>query len=615
MASRPNILVILTEDLSPHSKTYGDPLSPLKSVDRIAQNALVFENAFCAAPVCAPSRFSMITGIEPASCSPAQNHAADGVLPPDIKLLNHPLKELGYYCANFSKADYNFKVDMASIWDDHSLDAHWRNREPGQSFFAFFNLMQTHESSIFRDEVTSVSPEEIELPPYLPDTPEIRADFARYYTAMEKSEAQISKLLDELEADGLADSTVILQISDHGGSTPRTKRFIYDSGNKVPLIIKQPGSTKQLRISTAVSLIDFAPTILDIAGAEKPTSMIGNSLLRLAARDDERMIFTGRDRMDENYDLIRTARTANYLYIRNYFPNRPWLQHQAFAWQAKGYQSWETEFIAGRTNDIQSRYFGEKPAEEFYDNRADPHQINNLIDVPELQELIQSYRDGLNVRTLAIFDNGFIPEGCSAAGLVNSRNPELYPLQEVLALANKSITKDVSNLQEFTEALNHSNEVIRFWAAQGLLCLGKKSEPVLVEVLKGLNDSNAHVRILLAELAAMLGHRVEALETFGALLSADNNFEVLIRVAKSMVALEVLPMELLDQCTLVWEQLRDPSKDTSGYFNAYSAFTYLISKMQGAYSPSSKIFDNELFIERMQRNNPGLIANMQHGRK
>lgn len=621
MSNRPNILVILTEDLSPHSATYGDSLSPMKSVDEIAKDALIFENAFCAAPVCAPSRFSMITGIEPASCAPAQNHAADGIVPKNIKLLTHPLKETGYYCCNYSKADYNFQADMPELWDDFSLDAHWRNREEGQPFFAFFNLTQTHESSLFRDEVTIVKPEEIELPPYLPDTQAIREDFARHYTAMDRSEKAIRKLLDELAADGLSDSTVIMQISDHGGTTPRSKRFIYDSGNKVPLIIKIPKNLtgerswpEPGRISTAVSLIDFAPTICDIAGTEKPETMIGSSLLGILPSDQERMVFTGRDRMDENFDLIRTARTSKYLYIRNYFPNRPWLVHQAFAWQARGYQSWEEEHLAGRTNEIQERYFGEKPAEEFYDNFSDPHQINNLVDSHEHQELIVKYRDELDRRTISIFDNGFIPEGSSIQGLINSRDPKLYPIADVLNLANLTLKKDPNNIPAFVSALSSEHEVMRFWAAQGLLTLKGHSKPAESEVILGLSDTSDNVKAVLAELAVILGHRTKALAVFRELLSADKPFEILLRALTALVWLEDLPIELLDDCKKLSTALKSEAKSTSGYFNAYSATRYLIERIERTYEPSSQIFDTPLFMERMQRNSPGLLAGMQRDR-
>lgn len=615
MASRPNILVILTEDLSPHSRTYGDALSPMKSIDAIAENALVFENAYCVAPVCAPSRFSLITGIEPASCSPAHSHAADGVLPEGIRLLTHPLKDLGYYCTNYSKADYNFKANMPELWDDYSMDSHWRNRSEGQPFFAFFNFTQTHESSLHGTQVTLVQPEQIELPPYLPDTPEIRADFARAYTGMAKSEERIAQLLAELDEDGLTDSTVIVQISDHGGSTPRSKRYLYDTGNKVPLIIKFPGSQKQQRVSTAVTLIDFAPTIIDIAGGLKPETMTGKSLLALAPDDDNRMVFTGRDRMDENYDLIRTARTSQYLYIRNYFPHRPLLQQQAYAWQALGYQSWETEYLAGRTNALQSRYFEWKQAEEFYDNYADPHQINNLIDSPEHQERIQKYREGLDLRTLEIFDNGFIPEGSQSAGLVNSRKSELYPIEQVLQLANAAIQMDESNLEYFVASLSDQNDVVRFWAAQGLLYLSEKALPAVSSVLNGLNDSSPHVRIVLAESAALLGERSAALSAFRELLSAKQDYEVLIRLAKSMVYLNQLPKELLAECKAIQAELRGPSLATSGYFNALSAFTYLIYRIEGKYQPDSPIFDGELFVERMRKSNPEIFASMAQNRK
>lgn len=614
--NQPNILVILTEDLSPHAKIFGDVLSPLTSVDAIAENAIVFENAFCTAPVCSPSRFSLVTGIEPASNSPAQHHGADSVIPEDLELLTTPLRKAGYYCTNFSKADYNFVANMPEMWDDFSQKAHWRNRKKGQPFFAFFNLIETHESSIFREDVGDVSPNDIELPPYLPDTKDIRDDFSRYYNAMKKSEVRIGKLLQELDDDGLTDSTVIIQISDHGGSTPRTKRFVYDSGNKVPLVIKIPKTfsnqtfyRKPARVSAPVTLLDFAPTVIQIAGEQIPKSMQGASLLDVPVEDTKRIVFTGRDRMDENYDLIRTARTSKYLYIRNYFPNRPWLQYQSFAWQARGYQSWEEEFLSGRTNELQSRYFGLKPAEELYDTDADPHQVENLIDSSELSEVAAELRNALDRRTLRIRDNGFIPEGSIEQGLVNSKNDQIYPLAEILKIANLSIHSDVANGEYFVKQLKSDSAVVRFWAAQGLLMLGTEARGYADQVLAGLDDASDHVRIVLAELAATLGHREESLQTLRELLDVSKPFEVLIRLLKSAVQYSTIPKELLPEVTFLAEQCRNA--DEIEYLNVYNAAMYFIARARGTHSPWKIIFDNELFTSWLNKRFSGILNDFE----
>lgn len=622
MTFRPNIVVILSEDLSPHSASYGDPLSPMKTVDAIAQNALVYENAYCTVPVCAPSRFSMLTGMEPASVGPAQQMRADGVVPESYELLTTPLRKVGYYCINVGKSDYNFDAKMGKLWDDFSMDASWRNRAEGQPFLAFFNLVETHESALFREPVTIVAPEAVNIPPYLPDTPEIREDFARYYTAMSKSEAHMAKIMSQLVEDGLLESTVIIQFSDHGGSEPRSKRFVYDSGNRIPLIIKMPDAMREERIwrtperiSTAVSLIDFAPTVCDIAGVEKPGTMIGSSLLGVAKSEPERVVFTGRDRMDENYDLIRTARTSQYLYIRNYFPNRPWLQYQAYAWQAKGFQSWEREHLAGRTSELQSRYFGRKPAEEFYDSKADPHQVNNLIDSAEHQGVIDNFRAQLDLRTIEIFDNGFIPEGTAAEGIASSRNPSLYPIEEVLKIAKLSTMRAAANLGTFVELLSHENEVLRFWAAQGLLNLAEAAEPAIDDVLAGLQDPSDHVRTVLAELAAILGHRDVVEKVFSELLISSKPFQVLIRATRAAVYVTPPLVGLAQQVDQLVSELRSPKFDDPGYFNAYTGLLYLKAVLAGNYQPESKLFDETLFLERLAKSNPGMVASMQASRR
>ncbi len=615
---QPNILIILTEDLSPHSATYGETLSAMNAVDAIAKDAIIFENAFCSSPVCSPSRFSMITGMEPASVGPAMHMRGDAVVPASVKLITKPLQDEGYYCLNVGKADYNFEPDMKATWHDSSMSAHWRNRASDQPFFAFFNLVETHESSIFREQVTLVTADQIELPPYLPDTPEIREDFARYYTAMQKSNDHIAQILDELEHDGLADQTVIIQISDHGGSTPRSKRFIYDSGAKVPLVIKIPESMRSSRIwrepqsiSTAVSLIDLAPTVFDIAGGlPAPDTMIGKSLLSVAPADDDQIVFSGRDRMDENYDMIRSARTSRYLYVRNYFPNRPWLQNQAFAWQAKGYQSWETEFLAQRTDEMQSRYFGTKPAEEFYDNHADPHQVNNLIGESEFSATIQRFRDAIDSRIMEIFDNGFIPENSPIEGLPNSRNPRLYPLAEVLHLANLTIHGDATNLPTFVAALKKDNEVLRFWGAQGLLMLGQNAMPALVDIVEALTDSNGHVKAIIAECLARLEHRDLAIGAYQQLLTSSSTYQVLIRAAKSAASIEPKLAELSASVKTLLQQLRTDDFEDQGYFNAYTGLRYLDLTLEGKYVPSAQVFDLELFMKRLQKNNPNVVKSM-----
>jgi hypothetical protein len=228
--------------------------------------------------------------------------------------------------------------------------------------------------------------------------------------------------------------------------------------------------------------------------------------------------------------------------------------------------------------------------------------------------LINQYRTALDERTIAIFDNGFIPEGSTIQGFVHSRNPSLYPLAEVLSLANLAIKADENNLGLFVSGLSHENEVVRFWSAQGLLLLNKKSRDVESQILAGLADSSDNVRVILAELAVILGYRAQALAVFRELLNSEKPFEIILRALNSLAQLEEHPLELLDDCKKLMAILKSEANNTSGYFNAYSAIRYLIQRIEGTYEPSSHIFDFQLFTQRMQQNNPGLLASMGRDR-
>ena len=303
---RPNILWLVSEDNAPWIGAYGDRMARTPHLDALARKGIVYENAFSTAPVCAPSRFAILTGVHAQSNAPAQHMRARAAFPAALSTYPDLLRRAGYHCTNNAKPDYNCDVDPAAIWVESSDRAHWRSRPAGAPFVTVFNTMTTHERFLFKPVPGAASPAEVRVPRYLPDTPAIRQDFASYHNLIERMDGEIGARLAELEADGLADDTIVFYYSDHGGILPRTKHYAYNEGFRAPLIVYLPPKWAHLapapagsRIKAPVSFVDLAPTLLSLAGVAKPATMQGRAFLGRPAVACNRIVFGARDRMDE----------------------------------------------------------------------------------------------------------------------------------------------------------------------------------------------------------------------------------------------------------------------------------------------------------------------------
>ena len=283
---RPNILWLSSEDNGPHLGAYGDTFASTPNLDRLAARGIVYRNAWSNAPVCAPARTTIISGLYPTSTG-SQHMRSQVRLPAGFRFFPQLLRAAGYYATNNAKEDYNLEKP-GQVWDDSSRQAHWRNRAPGQPFFAVFNFTVTHESQIRRRPHTPVhSASEVPLPAYHPDTPEVRRDWAQYYDKMAEMDAMAGERLRELEQAGLADSTIIFYWGDHGIGLPRGKRTALDTGLRVPLIVSiperfqhlAPGLPRGSGTDRLVGFIDFAPTMLSLAGVEVPQHYQGSAFL------------------------------------------------------------------------------------------------------------------------------------------------------------------------------------------------------------------------------------------------------------------------------------------------------------------------------------------------
>ncbi len=420
--TRPNILWISCEDISPDLGCYGDTYATSPNIDNLAAEGARYTRCFSVSGVCAPSRSAIITGMYPTTIG-TMHMRSRSVPPPQVKCFPEYLRAAGYYCTNNSKTDYQFEPPFTA-WDESSRQAHWRNRAKAQPFFAVFNLTVSHESSIRMparrrerggDRVPPGmrhDPDTAELPPYYPDTPVVRKDWATYHDNITAMDMQVAGILRQLEEDGLADDTIVFFWGDHGRGLPRAKRWIYDSGIHVPLVIRwpgvlEPGST----VDDLVSFIDFGPTVLSLAGVAVPAHMQGLPFLGGRKAPAREYVYAARDRMDEAYDLIRAVRDKRYKYLRNYMPEVTYAQHINYMDEMPTMKEWRRLHAEGKLEGPRKIFFSRtKPVEELYDTESDSHEVNNLAGSPEHQDVLLRLRAEHERWRKSTNDLGLIPE-------------------------------------------------------------------------------------------------------------------------------------------------------------------------------------------------------------
>ncbi len=403
-AEPPNILWFSMEDTSPRFGCYGDPVAHTPNIDRVAAEGCRYDRAFCVAGVCAPSRAAIITGMYPTyigahhmrtmsssaavSAMGVGGHRTYECCPPHyVKCFPEYLRAAGYYCTNNEKTDYQFSPPFTA-WDECGPKAHWRGRAPGQPFFAVFNPLVTHESGQWPDKPIEhdfapndrTDPEAVSVPPWLPDTLEVRRAMARQYDNIRWSDGQLGRRLRELEEDGTLENTVIFIWSDHGEGLPRSKRWPYDSGIRIPLIVRWPGRIRPGTSSERlVSLLDLAPTVLSVAGVRAPAHLQGTNFLDGPERQ---YVFATRDRYDEAYDMVRAVRDRRFKYLRHYYPTLPhqlWIPYQYRHPAQK--ELWRAA-LRGESERYPQMLGESRDPECLYDLEADPHEMQNVADDP-----------------------------------------------------------------------------------------------------------------------------------------------------------------------------------------------------------------------------------------
>ncbi len=553
--ARPNILWLSCEDISPHLGCYGDPHAITPNLDRLASEGTRYTRVFTAAGVCAPCRSTIITGMYHNSIG-THHMRCKSRLPEWLKPFPMRLREAGYYCCNNSKTDYQFASPSSKeIWDESSGRAHWKKRPADQPFFAVFNFGGCHESGIAGREkyekVTEVLSAEqrqdaarlTTLPPYYPDNEVTREDWKRNYELITAMDHWAGEHIQELKEAGLYEDTIIVFWSDHGIGLPRAKRWLYDSGTRIPFMVRipekyrhegqgQPAST----VTDLVSSVDFAPTMLSLAGVDIPEYMHGRAFLGAATAPPPEYVYGARDRMDERYDIIRAVRGTRFRYIRNFEPLKPYYQYMNTPEKGATMREIRRAEEDGSL-PMSARQFslGHKPVEELYDLSQDPHEIRNLAADPEYQDQLTAMRVACLRWQAEVGDLGLVPEAeielrdaeMSRYEILRSEDDELLTrLVDVAALA--------SNGPEATSKLlvaaNHQVSSVRYWSATGLGNIAREqTDPALsrktLQVLQQLvQDESPSVRIAAARGLCRIGNVDQGLKVLRSELAGPHQW-------------------------------------------------------------------------------------------
>lgn len=485
--AKPNILWITSEDNGPHLGCYGDEFATTPKLDELAERGSLYRHVWSNAPVCAPARTTLITGRYPQSLG-AEHMRSSIRLPENLKLFPQILREHGYYCSNNRKEDYNFEKPRG-LWDQSNRQAHWRNRAADQPFFSVFNYTVSHESQIRkRPHTLQHDPAGVRVPAYHPDHETVRQDWAQYYDKVSEMDARAGETLAQLAADQLEDNTIIFYFADHGSGMPRHKRFPGNSGLSVPLIVYIPDKFKKLRSddyqtggesSRLVSFVDFAPTVLSLAGIKPPDTMQGNAFLGEFEAQPNEFLHGFRGRMDERYDLVRSARDERFVYIRNFYPQLPHGQFLHYQFQTPTTELWYKQFIDGNLNAIQRAFWSPRPVEEFYDLQADPDETINLAqsNKPDIADQLTRMRKACRDHCHRIRDLGFIPEP-DIHKMVGEKPPADYfaeksqPVKTAIDTAF-NMTKQSAEVTSVLPPEKSAAEI--FWGLQAIEIQGKPS--------------------------------------------------------------------------------------------------------------------------------------------
>ena len=463
-----NVVWISCEDMGPILGAYGNTIIKTPNLDRLASEGVLYKNAYSTVGVCAPSRFSIITGMYSARLGAHNMRTGDyhnfktpeevfykqdiGVIdkagvnipqyevvpPKNVKPFTEILRAKDYYCANNFKCDYQFNSPFTA-WDEVSPTVSFRDAPKDRPFFYVLNSLLTHESRIWQrsNEALTVAPQDVIIPDYFPDIPEVRMDIARKYSNIEAMDKKVGELLSQLEEDGLLETTIIMFWSDHGGNLLRQKRAVGNSGLNVPLIVRYPDKKMAGKVDERiVSLMDLAPTVLSLLNIEPPPHYDGKAFAGPFEDKPRKYAFGTADRFDESTDMQRSVLDGRFVYIKNFMPELPLIYRNKYReripmnskliqMDSQGELDGDASYIFMKTKEV----------EELYDLQEDPYEVKNVATNPEYADKLVELRNALSAWQIEIDDKGFLPEN----EIVKSFWPDMkQPVTEDVVFSLKS---------------------------------------------------------------------------------------------------------------------------------------------------------------------------------
>ena len=527
----PNIIWIITEDMSPILGCYGDPVAKTPNVDKLAQSGIVYTHAYANAPICAPARSCLITGTYPTSLG-TQHLRQEQTLPAWMKTLPQYLADNGYFTSSHHKTDFNFSA--SGVFQYHNEDMRpWRQRTGHQPFFSIFNIGETHEGPSNSKQnyqkatvpllpAQFTSPDSVTLPPYYPNTPEMRKIWARYYDLAAVMDAKVGNILKSLEEDGLKENTIVFFFSDHGHGLPRYKRWLNITGLRVPFVLYVPDKYQHLvkdkpgtENADLISFVDFAPSVLNLAGIPIPKHMNGIPFLGNNTCAPHAFLFAARSRADDMYEVSRAIHDKQFLYVRHFLPHLPYIQTGIINSDGKdSYRELRRAHLAGQLPPAGELMWHPKPAEELYDLQADPQELNNLAASPDYAGVLQKMRGLLKQQVLATRDAGFLfePEmmmrSVGTTTYEMAQDPATYDLERVYAAADMV---GVAEPETFARNLKDKDSGVRFWTVMGLVNSGEAAKKYRMQLESLLGDPSPAVQIAAAGLLCKLNMPQQAL--------------------------------------------------------------------------------------------------------
>jgi len=438
-----NVIWISCEDMGPVLSSYGVKEISTPNIDKLAEEGIKYTNAYSTVGVCAPSRFSIITGMYPARLGAhnmrtgnfytykdpdkltyKQNKGVidksginvpeyEVVTPTNIKAFTEYLRNENYYCINNNKCDYQFNSPFTA-WDEVSGNISYKDRPKNTPFFYVKNLMVTHESRIWlrKNEPITVNKDILKIPAYYPDIPEVRNDIAIKYSNIQEMDRQVGEIISDLEKNDLLDKTIIFFWSDHGGNLLRQKRAVGNSGLKVPLIIRFPDGYRSGEVDNRiVSLMDLGPTTMSLLGIKPPSFLDGKAFLGKYKTKPRNYAFGSADRFDESTDMQRSVIDGRFVYIKNFMPELPLIYRNKYREQVsmnkKIIQMDRDDELIGDSKYI---FMKSKQDEELYDLKFDPYEVDNIVNNPDYIDKLIELRNALNTWQYEIDDKGFTNE-------------------------------------------------------------------------------------------------------------------------------------------------------------------------------------------------------------